>query len=316
MSTLVLALLFIFLLHSIYSMTSTLAQRIVACDNLPVLPAIAIKIIELHNDEDLYAAKVAGVISQDPALSAKLLQITNSSFFPFRREVTNVTQAIAILGVNLAMSVALSSALIKMLRDTESSSYTFDHQRYWRKSILTALVASELGDSIAGLSRGDIYVAAMLQDVGVLVLSEVLGDEYITMYNTARNHYDLVLLEQRNWGMDHAEAGALLLKSWRFPKRIIDVVERSHCLLFDSEQLDFKQTDLVYAASLAGVVSEQWLSDVPEEEYVSDILLGALAHLGEDNYAEVVSRVISAVPSAEAIFNIDLLSSMQIEKIA
>lgn len=315
MSTLVLAVLFLFL-HLIYSMTSELTQRIIACDTLPVLPAIAMKIIDLHNDEDLYAAKVAGVISQDPALTAKLLQITNSSFFPFRREVTNVTQAIAILGVNLAMSVALSSALINMLREAESTAYVFDHPGYWRKSILGALVASELGESIAGLNRGDIYVAAMLQDIGILVLSEVLGDEYTAMYITARNHYDLVLLEQRNWGMDHAEAGALLLKSWRFPKNIIDVVERSHCLLFDSQQIDFKQSDLVYAASLAGVVSEQWLSDVPEEEYVSDILLGALAHLGEDNYAEVVSRVISAVPSAEAVFNIDLLSSMQIEKIA
>ena len=297
-------------------MKSTLAQQIVACDTLPVLPAIAIKIIELHNDDDLYAAKVAGVISQDPALSAKLLQITNSSFFPFRREVTNITQAIAILGVNLAMSVALSSALIKMLRDSESTKHAFDHERYWCKSILGALVASELGDNIAGLNRGDIYVAALMQDVGILVLSEVLGDEYSAMYNTARNHYDLVLLEQRNWGMDHAEAGALLLKKWRLPKYIVDVVERSHCLLFDAQQLESKQTDLVYASSLAGVVSEQWLSDVPEEEYVSDILLGALAHLGEDNYAEVVSRVISAIPSAEAVFSIDLLSSVQIDKIA
>jgi HD-like signal output (HDOD) protein len=297
-------------------MKSTLAQQIVACDTLPVLPAIAIKIIELHNDDDLYAAKVSVVISQDPALSAKLLQITNSSFFPFRREVTNITQAIAILGVNLAMSVALSSALIKMLRDSESKKHAFDHERYWRKSILGALVASELGDNIAGLNRGDIYVAALMQDIGILVLSEVLGGEYSAMYNTARNHYDLVLLEQRNWGMDHAEAGALLLKKWRLPKYIVDVVERSHCLLFDAQQLDFKQTDLVYASSLAGVVSEQWLSDVPEEEYVSDILLGALAHLGEDNYAEVVSRVISAIPSAEAVFSIDLLSNVQIDKIA
>jgi len=214
------------------------------------------------------------------------------------------------------MSVALSSALIKMLRDSESTKHAFDHERYWRKSILGALVASELGDNIAGLNRGDIYVAALMQDVGILVLSEVLGDEYSAMYNTARNHYDLVLLEQRNWGMDHAEAGALLLKKWRLPKYIVDVVERSHCLLFDAQQLDFKQTDLVYASSLAGVVSEQWLSDVPEEEYVSDILLGALAHLGEDNYAEVVSRVISAIPSAEAVFSIDLLSSVQIDKIA
>lgn len=297
-------------------MTSDLDQRIVACDTLPVLPAIAMQIIDLHNDGDLYAAKVSSVISQDPALTAKLLQITNSSFFPFRREVTNVTQAIAILGVNLAMSVALSSALIKMLRDAEPSQQAFDHQRYWRKSILGALVASELADSISGLNRGDIYVAALLQDLGILVFSEVLGDEYTAMYNTARNHYDLVLLEQRNWGMDHAQAGSLLLKKWRFPKKIIDVVENSHCLLFDSQQVDFKQSDLVYATSLAGVVSEQWLSDVPEEEYVSDILLGALAHLGEENYAEVVSRVISAVPSAESIFKIDLLSSVQIDKIA
>lgn len=295
---------------------SDLIERIAACDTLPVLPAVAIQIIELHNDDDLYAAKVASVISQDPALAAKLLQVTNSSFFPFRREVTNITQAIAILGVNLAMSVALSSSLIKMLRDAEPSECNLDHDRYWRKSILGALVASELGHAIPGLSRGDIYVASLLQDIGVLVLSEVLGEEYISMYNSARNHYDLVLLEQRNWGIDHAEAGALLLKHWNMPDQIIEVVQKSHCLLSASQETVVQEGDLVYASSLSGVVAEQWLANMPEEEYVSEILLGALSHLGEENYADVVSRVIDAIPSAEAVFNISLLSSDQINKIA
>lgn len=297
-------------------MNQDLVERIAACNTLPVLPAIAIQIIELNNDEDLYAAKVAGVISQDPVLVAKLLQVTNSSFFPFRREVTNITQAIAILGVSLAMSVALSSALIQMLRDAEPEVSALDHERYWRKSVLAALVASELGHSIQGLGRGDIYVATLLQDIGVLVLSEVLGDEYINMYNSARNHYDLVLLEQRNWGIDHAQAGAVLLRQWQLPEQLIDVVEKSHFLLSSAAASTEQESDLVYASSLAGVVAEQWLSDVPEEEYVSEILLDALAHLGEENYAEVVARVIEAVPSAESIFAINLLSQAQINKIA
>lgn len=297
-------------------MNQDIVERIVACDTLPVLPAIAIQIIELNNDGDLYAAKVAGVISQDPVLAAKLLQVTNSSFFPFRREVTNITQAIAILGVNLAMSVALSSALIQMLRDAEPERSALDHERYWRKSVLAALLASEIGHSIPGLGRGDIYVATLLQDIGILVLSEILGDEYINMYNSARNHYDLVLLEQRNWGIDHAQAGSVLLKQWKLPDQIIEVVERSHFLLSSTAAEAPRESDLIYASSLAGVVSEQWISDAPEEEYVSEILLDALAHLGEDNYAEVVARVIEAVPSAESIFNISLLSESQIAKIA
>ena len=300
-----------------------LPERIIACDTLPVLPAIAVQIIELHNDSDLYAAKVAGVISQDPSLTAKLLQLTNSAFFPFRREVTNITQAIAILGINLAMSVALSSSLIKMLRDAESSSSQLDYDRYWRKSVLSALVASELSPAMPGLSRGDIYVASLLQDIGVLVFSEVLGDEYIAMYNSARNHYDLVLLEQRNWGMDHAQAGALLLQHWHLPEHIVEVVTHSHDLLSSHqlaldamEKYSGQHIDLVYGASLAGVVAEQWLSDVPEEEYVSEILLEALVYIGEDNYADVVARVIDAIPAAESIFSISLLSTRQLEKIA
>ena len=295
---------------------SDLAERLLTCDTLPVLPAIAIQIIELQKDPDLYAAKVAGVLSQDPAIVAKLLQVTNSAFFPFRREVTNITQAIAILGVNLAMSVALSSSLIKMLRDAEPSATTLDHDRYWRKSVLAALVASEFSQSMEGVSRGDIYIATLLQDIGILVLSEVLGSEYESMYNSARNHYDLVLLEQRNWGMDHAQAGALLLEHWQLPDTMVDVVRHSHHVLSSAQDSTVEVSEMVYGASLAGVVAEQWISDMPEEEYVSEILLDALVHIGEENFSAVVARVIDAVPAAESIFNISLLSARQLEKIA
>ncbi len=300
----------------IFLMPTTLTDRIIACDTLPVLPAIAMQIVELHNQEDLYAAKVASVISQDPTLVAKLLQITNSSFFPFRREVTNVVQAITILGVNLAMSVALSSSLIKMLRDAEITAIDIDHDYFWRKNILTALIASEVGGSKLGLDRGDAYVASLLQDVGILVFSEVLGDEYRTVYNNARSHYDLIIMEQRNWGMDHAEVGAILLAKWQLPNQIVEVVQHSHSMLKVSPETAEVETNLIYISSLAGIVAEQWLLDQPEHEPVSSTLLDALSYLGEANYAEVISRVIDAIPSAEAVFNMDLLSSAKIEKIA
>ncbi|MGB1191898.1 MAG: HDOD domain-containing protein, partial [Pseudomonadales bacterium] len=68
----------------------TLLEKVRHSDQLPMLPDVAVRIIEMSNDSDLYAAKITEVIANDPALSARLLQVSNSSIFPYRREITNL----------------------------------------------------------------------------------------------------------------------------------------------------------------------------------------------------------------------------------
>ena len=96
-----------------------LLTTIANSDKLPMLPDVAMRIVELRNDDEVYPSKVASVMSSDPMLAAKMLSIANSSMFPFRRQIVDLNEAIAILGVDLAMNIAIGFAIVDMMRHRE-----------------------------------------------------------------------------------------------------------------------------------------------------------------------------------------------------
>ena len=169
-----------------------LLEKVRHSDQLPMLPDVAVRIIDMSNDRELYAAKISEVIANDPVLSARLLQVSNSSIFPFRREITNLNQALAILGIQLTMSIAIGFAIIDMMRKCESKDSGFNHDAFWRKSVLGAIAAIEMRSELNGVEQGDLFVAALMQDVGMIALETFEGQKYTQLVNGARSHLDLL----------------------------------------------------------------------------------------------------------------------------
>jgi len=205
-----------------------LLEKVRHSDQLPMLPEVAVRIIDMSNDRELYAAKISEVIANDPVLSARLLQVSNSSVFPFRHEITNLNQALAILGIQLTMSIAIGFAIVDMMRNCESKDSGFDHDAFWRKSVLGAIAAIEMRSELKGVEQGDLFVAALMQDVGMIALEHFEGEKYTQLVKGARSHLDLIELERRMFGVDHAEIGAAILERWHLPDIHINAVRSSH----------------------------------------------------------------------------------------
>lgn len=200
-----------------------LMQRLFESPQLPSLPAIALQIIDLVQQDEVDVDKIAETISLDPALSTKLLKTVNSSFYGLPKTVGSVHQAVVVLGLNSVKTLALGFSLVSNL--TQAGGNGFDHMRFWRRSLYCATAAKQLCEQLHIVQAEEVFMASLLQDVGVLALAQVLGSEYATLINQAGDeHIRLAAIEQKSLGGDHMEVGAALAESWGLPPLLVESI--------------------------------------------------------------------------------------------
>ncbi len=144
--------------------------------NFPSPPGVAAHIIELAQDPDIEMGKVAKALSMDSALSTKVLRIANSPLYAQRRKSENLRQALVVLGLNATLTLALSFSLVKSLRGGKPNGLSYG--LYWRRALLAATSARALGDAMHQSLAEEIFLAALLQDVGMLALDKAVPDLY------------------------------------------------------------------------------------------------------------------------------------------
>jgi diguanylate cyclase (GGDEF)-like protein len=195
--------------------------------NLPSPPAIAVKILNTVQKNDFSLADLEKIISADPALVGKLLRIANSAMYRLPNEVGNIGRALTILGTNLIKNIALSFVIAGDLRGGENDIFDFDY--FWRRSV-TAAVAAELLSGLIKHKNDDIFVAGLLQDIGILVLYLTHGKKYSEVLKRcmADGGTGLRHLEKGLLGYDHQQVGAKLLATWGLPLAITISTGRHH----------------------------------------------------------------------------------------
>lgn len=185
--------------------------------HFPSLPAIATQILNMIRNDEAELADLAKVISVDPALTAKMLKVANSSLFGYPSEITTVRRAIAVLGTNTIKSIALSFVLADSLSKKQ---ILLDIDQFWRRSV-TAAVAAEMMSKHLKRRDEDIFLMGLLQNLGFLVAIMTKGEEYSTLLLHEKDcQQDLTELEQELYGYDHQQIGAALMKSWNLPDAI------------------------------------------------------------------------------------------------
>ena len=158
-------------------MDQQLVQRIKNCKTLPAIPSLPLQVLQMCRDESADCQKMADIISKDPSFVAKLLNVANSSFYGgARHKVTTVTQAVTLLGMNSIATLAFCFSLYRDLR--KKGGVAFDHNRHWHRSILSSVAARVVGKWAQVPNYEEIFLASLIQDLGMLVLSEVFMGEY------------------------------------------------------------------------------------------------------------------------------------------
>jgi len=184
---------------------------------LPAMPEIVCKVMDLTNDPNVSVSDVTRVIEKDPALAAKLLKVSNSSYYGMRQVVGTLKLALVILGVREVRNIVLAVSVLDALRD-KATDVLLNQHGLWRHSTIVAGLAKKLG-AHAGLSlQGEDFVAGLLHDIGKMVLWRQLEEPYRQLCLSAnRDNTPLHEREREVYGFDHADVAAALASAWSLP---------------------------------------------------------------------------------------------------
>jgi len=191
------------------------------CSSLPSLSSITMKLMDMATDEDVTAQGLANLIEKDPSLTVKLLKLANSAYFSQRVKVASVEQAVMRLGFDRLRIMALSLSL----RDTFPMGLVdgMDYESFWRLSLYRALIAQSLSVEMKKGDYGEVFVATLILDIGLLALHSLIKttDWHVGLDLSCPEK--LFKNEKNVLGIDHREIGRILLKKWKFPDRIVEV---------------------------------------------------------------------------------------------
>ncbi|MEO6396851.1 MAG: HDOD domain-containing protein [Tepidiformaceae bacterium] len=194
---------------------------------LAPLKAVAIRAIALADDERMAAMDLAAIISSDPALAAQLLGLYNSAYYGYARRITNVREAVIMLGMRTVRSVAISSAIIDAFRVPEIEG--FDQDLFWAHSVCVGLVAEVIAREARTARPEDAFTAGVLHDVGRLGMMLVEPQRFarvVELVHAQRLTYGEA--ELAVFGMCHEVVGARLAQRWNFPEQIFNSIYGPH----------------------------------------------------------------------------------------
>src|SRR5690606_19573415 len=204
-----------------------LFTRLKGCRDLPTPPAIALRIIDLAQDPLADLARTADAIALDPALAARIMRIANSPLYAnvCRRQVATLSQAVTLLGLNAALSLALGFSLAHALRTDDGIAE--ERQRIWRRSVLAALASRMLGEEAGIRELEELMLAGLLQDIGALALLQALPESYARLLEDPPEPGQRLDRERGIFGADHSEVGAWLAAQWNLPDSLQALIRDS-----------------------------------------------------------------------------------------
>ena len=186
---------------------------------------VANSVLEKTSKSNFAVAEVVSLIERDPALTTRVLTAVNSSRFGLSRKISNLQQAVAMLGQKTLRTIALSFSMVEAFStDVDERIY----QEFWRRSLTTSLVADRLSRQYKDVDANDAYISGLLADIGILALVQFKPEAYLPIYEKYKHGGELVDAEQAAFGFDHAEFGARLLELWQFPPILSEAVAAHH----------------------------------------------------------------------------------------
>lgn len=290
-----------------------LVERLRHCTSLPSPPGVAAQIIELSNDPTSDLGKLADTVSVDPALSAKILRIANSPLYAWSGKVENLRQALGLLGFNATLTLALSFCLVKTLRSKGDKG--MDYSLFWRRSLAAATCCRVLGSYLRIGAREELFLAGLLQDIGMLALDKAVPELYENLGQEQTNHRQIQALEQEALGADHAAVGAWLLQDWHLPRHFQFAVAGSHHP--ESIESPGEYQPLIDCVAVSGAIADIWSHDDREQASLEAAeLAGTRLHIRSSDLRSILDAVTIEVQEAGTLFEIDVGPSNFIEAIS
>lgn len=197
--------------------------------DLPPLPSVVVRVVEAMNSPSTSATDLTRMIASDPALSAKILRLVNSSYYGYSSKISTVTRAIVVLGFNtignLATAVGIGSAF------RPSNKCKLDREKFWEHSVISATTAWAIARKRRMDSRTveEAFVGGLMHDIGKLFLDQYFPEEYAAAIAYAEeNGVTILEAEKIVLHISHCAVGRRIAENWKLPVSLVAMIAEHH----------------------------------------------------------------------------------------
>lgn len=202
-------------------------EKIATLKNLPTLPHILLKLITACNKKNGALSEVARIVEKDPSLSVKILKLVNSAYYALPTKIESMDQAVALAGTNTIKNMAFCASVYEAFSKSSMNS-RFDLKVFWWHSLQCAALSRLIAKKTNFEQSDEAFLCGLLHDIGKLVLWVNFGEEYGQLFADAGENSDRLLALENEFGANHCEVGAWLLRRWNLESFMADAVLYHH----------------------------------------------------------------------------------------
>ncbi|MGD9057974.1 MAG: HDOD domain-containing protein [Desulfobacterales bacterium] len=222
-----------------------------AIQSFPGMPGTAVKLLGLIDDPSMRVSQIEEILRHDPGLTANVLRLANSAYFGIPSKIGSIRQAVILLGLKRLIQMVIA-ACVSAIMDKPVPGYDLPPGELWRHSIAVSVAAEGLVKELRIEASEEIFTAALLHDVGKLVLGEFVKDDFNKIATAVSEGVSFEMAETAVLGTNHAEVGAKILTCWSLPAEIIRAVQWHH----DPEAVERTSAmlDIVHVANVISIM--------------------------------------------------------------
>jgi len=295
-------------------MNAKVADAISKSAAVPSIPQVVTRFLEVIQDPNFDYDDVVKAIGADAGTVSEILRLANSALFGVSRKVTSLRQALTLLGPRRTRSLVLGRYLVEAVGGTGGE--FVDRNYFWRRSLAAAVIGARLADDLCPRLRDEVFLSALLADVGVSILAEAMPHEYGPIAQAYAPHGGVISpeAEQKAVGATHAEVSAMVLAEWSLPDPLCEAVRLSHDANVEAVSEGTHMARIINAADRVG----RMLCEIPDVAKSAEECAAAMEFVGAELHvlARILGEVEKAVEELAAILKIDVIPSQVYTKIA
>lgn len=184
------------------------------------------RILQVTADPESSLDKLAAIVEAEVGLSASVIKMANSPFFGLSREVSSISHALAVLGMEEVRNMVLAKVMFNTFTSYRKKGDMVNS--LWRHSFYSALAAATIAENMGHDDNG-LFVAGLIHDIGKLVIFLAFSRESLEKIYGKTENLDDSKKEIAYLGLNHEDLGRLLIKSWLFPETLQMAVGYHHC---------------------------------------------------------------------------------------
>ncbi|MBJ6724770.1 HDOD domain-containing protein [Geomesophilobacter sediminis] len=280
-------------------MNKELETAIMTAADLPTIPVVAIKVMQLIESETATAEELAKIVASDPAVAARVLKISNSSFYGCQRQIQTLSSAIVILGFSTLRSLVVAASVKQVYRP-----YGLTEKMLWEHSFAAGLAAKMIAVETRSTNEEEAFLAGLFHDIGKIIMNTLDRKKFQEVMEHCYNEgISFEEAERSIYPFSHEEVGSYVIKKWNFPEVLIASTLLHHTLEFE-ETTDPMVVKLAAVTALADLFCHRLGIGfrAPEEVDLAGSTPAQLLNLNQPRIDRLMEEFSTAFEADRALF--------------